>query len=114
MKFETMRDQVRTVAERWRDTYKTYRVAAEGFVNVDGIQRGLNALDAETATAVDVAAIIGNSSWVCAPKCDECNEHSWSCVEIGEPADYDSSTATVCIECLRKAVALLEANDAQG
>ena len=104
MKLETMRDQVKVVAKRWRVQY----VSGEWGVDEQDIQRKLDALDVETATDKDVAEIIGNDTWVGPHKCHECGTKTWSAVELGEPRDYKSATATICIDCLRKAVALVE------
>lgn len=70
----------------------------------------LDALDPKTATPEDVARIIGNESWCTPQRCHECNDYSWDTVTLGEPPDYESSTATICVGCLRKAVALVEDN----
>lgn len=105
MKLETMRGQVRSVAQRWRVQYGN--VSQHG-ADKQEIQRKLDALDVETATDADVTAIIGNNSWVGPPECHECGVTTWDAVELGQPPDYESRTATICIDCLRKAVALLE------
>ena len=109
MKHETEREQLRGVASRWREAYpREGRIV--GDKSTKRIQDQLDALDVETATAADVAAIIGNKLWVCAPTCNECGEDSWDAVELGEPPDYESATATICADCLRKALALIEAH----
>lgn len=106
----TERHQVRSVVKRWREQY--------GYIVNDPskdvtstrsrleILRELEVLDLETASAADVAAIIGNTSWAHPVKCDECGKRSWSCVQLGEDADYDSSFACVCPDCLQSAIAL--------
>ena len=109
MKLETMREQVRSVANRWRTQYCN---ASRHGVDRQEIQRKLDALDVETATDADVNAIIGNSSWAAPHQCHECGVSTWDAVELGQPPDYDSHTATVCIDCLRKAVALVEQSKA--
>jgi hypothetical protein len=65
------------------------------------------ALDQDTATAADVAEIIGNSFWVHERACDECGKETWEVVRLGEQPGYDSSTACVCRDCLRAALRLL-------
>ena len=109
MKLETMRGQVRSVAQRWRAQYGKGRMHG---ADKQEIQRRLDALDVETATAADVTAIIGNSSWAGPHECHECRVTTWDAVELGEPPDYESRTATICIDCLRKAVALVEQSNA--
>ena len=100
------RTQVKNAIRRWvhmygldgtyRDDKRSRRVGAE-----------LMALDQDTATAADVAEIIGNSSWVCERACDECGKETWEVVRLGEEPGYDSSTACVCRDCLRAALRLL-------
>ena len=65
-------------------------------------------------TAADYERVIGNSSWCCETRCDECGTESWDVVRLGEEPDYESSTANVCLGCLRKAVALLDGGDCTG
>lgn len=105
MKLETMRDKVRSVAQRWRAQYSN--VSRYG-ADKNEIQRKLDDLDVETATDADVAAIIGNGSWVGPHECHECGVTTWDAVELGQLPDYESHTATICIDCLNKAVALVE------
>jgi hypothetical protein len=55
--------------------------------------------------AVDAA--IGNGSWTLVPACSECGREAEEVVELGEPPDYESSTAYVCRGCLARALGLL-------
>lgn len=106
MKLLNERNQVRTVLERWERQYGTSdRPRA---AHKPEVRAKLAELDLETATAADVAAAIGNDSWVKPQRCDECGAVTWNAVEIGEPADYESATATICGDCIRQAAALLE------
>lgn len=57
-----------------------------------------------------VDAIIGNKSWTQVDCCSECEARVDVVVEIGQEPDYESSTAWVCLPCLRAAVALAEAS----
>jgi hypothetical protein len=72
------------------------------------VGKELSALDQETATAKDVAEIIGNNSWAGMLTCDECGKEAWDLVQLGEEPDYESSTASICVDCLKKAVELIE------
>lgn len=108
MKRYSERELVRTVAERWRKQYGRDPSGIFGGRDKAVILRQLEALDVETATAGDVAAIIGNKSWVSPDACDECGTASWSNVQVGQEPDYESATATLCADCLRKALALAE------
>jgi hypothetical protein len=67
----------------------------------------LAALDVETATAADVAEIVGNGSWVGKNICNACKAETWDAVQLGEPPDCESSTVTICADCLRSALRLL-------
>lgn len=98
----TISDQIRTVAARWA---KQYRGTTDP--RQLAVRQQLEAIDPETATAEDVARIIGNHSWACPQECDECGTPSESIIELGEEPDTDSHTARICLECLHKAVAVL-------
>ena len=58
----------------------------------------------------DVDAVIGNKTWT-RVTCDACvfsgyGEGPW--VQVGQEPDYDSCTATLCIDCFKEASQLLE------
>lgn len=100
------RTHVKQAIKKWLEVYgldRTYGADKRG--RKVGVE--LLALDQETATADDVAEIIGNRSWARGNSCSECGVNSWDIVEIGEPRDYDSETAYLCRECLRSALRLL-------
>lgn len=40
------------------------------------------------------------------PKCDECQRYVKAVVQVGEELDYESYTARLCLDCVRKAYAL--------
>lgn len=108
MKLLTEREQVRSVSAKWRSQYATYTSSDRADVaHKKDIGMRLAALNPEKATAADVSEIVGNESWVCPTECDECGESSWNVVVLGEAPDYDSSTACICVRCLKKAVALV-------
>jgi hypothetical protein len=88
----------RTAAERWRRQYPDDKAR----------HPKLKALG-ENPLPDDVDRIIGNKSWTEVAQCNECKRESLpAVVRLGDKPDYDSSTAWVCIDCLRKAVALAE------
>ena len=99
------RHQVRTVAKRWRAQYGEGTYVADKRGRMVGDE--LAALDPETATADDVAEIIGHRDWVCKNTCHECGAETWDAVEVGQPPDYESCTATICGDCLSAALRLL-------
>ena len=97
------RDQVRGVAAAWKRQYP------KGYGDeFNAIGKALERLDVETATAEDVAAIIGNHSWALPRRCHECGKESWDLVMLGKEPDYESSTARICRDCLKAALALLD------
>lgn len=53
----------------------------------------------------DVNKVVGNTSWTDI-RCDECSKSVEQVVQLGEDPDYESSTAYICIPCLKKAVKL--------
>jgi hypothetical protein len=103
MKLITERSEIRTVAKRWR---AQYIAAFDRSPDKKQIAIKLDELDPETATAADVARIIGNKSWV-ETVCDECGARGVDVVEMGQEPDYESCTAHVCGDCLAKALRLL-------
>jgi hypothetical protein len=124
VKVITIRSQIREVAERWAKIYGIHEreIAADPFGYGQGTVAGrvyrdpakiaiyekLKVLDVKTATAEDVAAIIGNTSWAKVQTCYECGNHFDSVIELGEEQDYESHTTWVCKDCLTKAVKAME------
>lgn len=53
----------------------------------------------------EVDRIIGNTSWT-TEACDECGTYADPLVQLGQEPDYDSSTATICVPCIQKALNL--------
>lgn len=100
------RTQVKQAIERWVAMYGLYRTYCTD-KRGRSVGAELMALDQETATAADVAEIIGNPSWAHELACNECGKKTWDVVELGEPPDYESATARVCRDCLRAALRLL-------
>ena len=108
MKLITIRSQIRDVARKWHAQYMP--VPSKGWLygmNKEEAYAQLAALDKETATAADVAAIIGNDSWACPQRCHECNGHFDEVVQVGEKPDYESATCQLCKACARKAACML-------
>jgi hypothetical protein len=108
MKLLDERTQVREVSGSW------YRQYGEGTYPTDNrgrmVGKELAALDPETATAEQIAEIIGNDFWVSPSKCHECGSEGWYVVQIGEEPNYESRTANICADCLRKALALIQSH----
>ena len=102
MKLMNERNQVRGVAKAWRAKY-----GASTLAHHVKIGKKLDRLNDEVASAADVASIIGNDSWAYQHRCSECGTGTWDAVQVGEEPDYESETAYVCVDCLRKALALI-------
>lgn len=100
MKLVTPEVLATTVAERWKQQYhraegwysKSTQVTYEALVKLG-----------PTPTPDAVKAIVGGG-WA-QQNCSECND-GVACVEVGQPADYESMTAYLCWACLQKAVSL--------
>lgn len=101
MRTITERDLIRGVADAWFAQHA-------GCKRADQVATGnkLRAMDKETASAEQVAEIIGNRSWTDL-QCHECGAHGVKAVvEVGVSDDYDGATARLCFACIRKAAAL--------
>jgi hypothetical protein len=114
MNLITQRMLIRNVAKRWRKQYEPFKDHAPLFSARMGLSRDLtkqqiaeklDALDGETATADDVANIIGSGSWT-RMVCHECGRGVNAVVEVGEAPGYESATANLCRECAEKAAAI--------
>lgn len=98
-----------------RDSIKS---AINSFINKYGKKssssdkRGINVgeelskLNVETCTANEVNNLIG-SDWTTLT-CDQCKEKVKSVVCVGEEPEYESKTAYICEDCLKKALALVK------
>ncbi len=97
----TERQQIRDILKNWTAQY----MGGDPW----GTVKKLEKLDLETVSAARIATLIGNDSWIAPNCCDECGSGpSWNMIRVGEEPSYDSSTAILCFDCLRKAVALIE------
>lgn len=104
MKLITERSLIKDICDHWKEQYG--RSIAKGKDDKYNIYCKLCALDTDIATKEDIADIIGNDSWV-KVHCDECNKNVATVVVLGEEYDYDSKTAYICPNCLKKALKLL-------
>ena len=102
MEVITRRDLARTAAARWDRQYANYPCTPEQ----TAIGKALHALGPDPdPDAVDKT--VGNGSWteLC---CDECGTYPLPAVaRVGEPPNYESSTADLCLRCAAKATHLL-------
>lgn len=106
MKLLNERNQVRSVAKRWRSQYGGGTYGADKRNRMVGDE--LLLLDKETATANDVSEITANNSWVSKNNCHECGNETWDIVQVGEEPDYESYTAGICRNCLVKAINMID------
>jgi len=110
MRLRIKSDLIRSVAESWK---RQYWHPGRGWSKVyrkEEIYRRLSDLS-EQATEDGVKAIIGNYSWT-TNRCDECGKDVDVTVMLGQEPDYESQTVFVCLDCLEKAIALVEGMDA--
>ena len=98
----TQRDLIQTVAKRWRDQYWDSR-------DLDKSRKALalTRLDKDTASADDVAQIVGNKSWT-QLLCDECGTEVESVVCIGGKPEVGRKSRYICKPCLKKALKIME------
>lgn len=66
----------------------------------------LSKLDSDIVSAEEVNALI-DRDWV-SKTCHDCGAKVKTVVQLGEDIDYESCTANVCIDCLKKAINLFE------
>lgn len=102
----TKRTLILGVADAWAKQYKGWQKHSPQEKEKGRIGRTLRKLDKETATAADVAAIIGNDSWTRVDTCGVCDEEATALVQIGQEWTQDSRTVLACESCVRKALAL--------
>ncbi len=114
MKLTTQRDLIRAVAARWRKQYEPFTHDTPLFSVRNGhrqaipkkeIAEMLDAIDPETATPEDIAAIIGNESWT-RLTCDECGKDTDAVLTVGQEPDYESHTASLCRSCVERAASI--------
>jgi len=101
MKLLTKRGLIQDILGRWKEQYPTLHG------DKAKIYLKLLALDLDTATEQEVEAVIGNGSWT-RMICDECSEEVETLVVVGEEPGYESRTACICPDCLKKATKLAE------
>lgn len=104
MRIITERGLILTVAKRWATVYSRGYYAKDPVKQ--GILQSLEMLCKTTCSAEDVNKIIGNDSWT-KTHCNGCDAYTDWAIELGEPPDYESRTATLCRACFDKAVELV-------
>lgn len=102
MELITKKGILKCLPSHYKMQYPTNRQFFDGSWSDDKIKM----LEAENPLTEERAnEILGNKSWT-NNKCDECKQDAFAVVQLGEEPDYESHTASICIDCLNKAVAL--------
>jgi hypothetical protein len=97
----TTTEEILAVAGRWKEQYESGgRWGVIRLGDTKAIYDRLCRLTAHS-TKADVAAIIGHDGWT-GYTCNECGERVDTAIELGQEADYESSTATVCLPCFNR------------
>jgi hypothetical protein len=103
MEVITKKDKCIGIASRWN---KQYQDRYKELPDKLAIGQRLAALGGR-GTETEIAEIIGNTGWT-RNDCDECDKDSMTVVQVGQEPDYDSRTAYICLDCLRKAISAAE------
>jgi hypothetical protein len=100
----SIREQIKSVANRWAESYadQPMLVLRDGRIAGD-VLAWLRAMDADTATRDDVAQIIGNYGWV-SLVCAECCEQVDAAVSLDSSSD--DSSPVYCRRCLQRAASI--------
>lgn len=118
-RLRTTREQIRTVAERWRAQYMIPRNgwSSAGGIDKEEVYDRLRALDVEACSEEDVTRAIWPqptyntkpySGWT-SFTCDACGRENLSAaVEAGQEPDYESRTVTLCRACAEEVFAAFD------
>ena len=103
MKLLTKRQLILGIVEAWEQQYPLAAQKLHPWTRK--ILKSLKHLDLAATTAEDIAGLTGNYSWTDIV-CNECGLYIEAAVYFGEDLGFDSVTAVVCFDCLRKALTL--------
>lgn len=92
-------DLILKVSEEWDYQYKNT-------TQEDKIEKGNRLRTEKPQTEEAIEKIIGTKSWT-RNECDECGNDCDITIQLGEEPDFESNTANICPECLKKALSLL-------
>ena len=120
MKIVTVRDELRAVPAQWYNQYDhtidfilKHPEDRSHDAEKLAIYRRLLALDWDTATAPDVAAVIGNNTWAKDTLiCNNCGRECKTIARHEYEDDYGPAAVDFCLNCLQEAVRSLEAQPA--
>lgn len=97
------RSQIKATISHWLEYLPQWLPSPTHAIQLAAFQK----LNPETATTEDVAKAKEGFASIEKNTCGECGVEDWDIVEIGEPPNYESWTAYLCLDCLEKAVTLL-------
>lgn len=101
----TLYSQIATVARRWQEQNNAI---TNGWLTPEHerIYNRLLTLDTATATPADVAAIIGNDTWITMrPQCSQCKKYAAALAEFDHYGEYgDLEFCRLCATCLQAAL----------
>jgi len=109
MQIITKQYLIANAAKRFRNQYYD-----NGWTGHTSFKSGLTPEQAynrllEAKNEQDVRDAVGNISWI-ENKCHECGMDSEMVIILGEEPDYESNTAQICPNCIKKALELLNDN----
>lgn len=98
--FITERSLILGAVHQWQgNSYYTTKKKHKDILNK------LKALDLNTATANEINEIVGSLLVFCS--CDHCDSEEYPFVEIGERIPYECTSQTLCLKCMKDAVAVM-------
>lgn len=105
----TFKQYVMSAPARWRKQYFHNGQWASYALhdNREGAWDEMIALG-DKLTREDVDRIIGVNGWASPPRCDGCGLTDKLTAEVGQEADYESATCSLCKACLKTALEALE------
>ena len=99
MNIISKKDLIANISVKWEQQYRNTD-------QKDKILIGERLRTEKPTTEKSIKKIIGNSSWT-RNMCHECENDSEITIQLGQKPDYESATANICPECLKKALSLL-------
>jgi predicted nucleic-acid-binding Zn-ribbon protein len=108
MRLITRQILANTAAQRWRNQFRSASHFQDKLQKLESLKPVGDNLDPD---AID--CVIGNKAWT-EVLCDECGCTPLYAVEIGEAMDPTNTIPDICLDCLKKAVALIEEQEAKN
>lgn len=102
MKLISRRTRAAGAAKAWLSQYLN---------DQDGIAKRIDALGPNPDPDA-VNKLIGNDTWTRC-ECDECSHEVEFVIQVGQEPGYESSTALLCGECVRRAMAIVLGQEAK-